>query len=209
MNSLIHFGNSSFFFAAVTFLVGFFAIALYLRQRQDVKRDSASLILQEIRYAENRLGSFNKVYGFNFHDRVMPTTSWHKNIHLFVNDLEEYEIDLISGFYTKCEYVDILIRKIADQEFFPSTLHSAQQQSMPTPSAPPAANPVATVTQSNPIPGSPAQAPSPVVSQPVVNPNAQNHLYNLTLELRAESLLTSTVGEHLRAISKQKRFFFL
>lgn len=208
MEALIHFGNSTFFFAIITFFVGFIAIGLYLRQRQDVKRDAASLILQEIRYAENKLQNFNVSFGFNFHDRIMPTSSWHKNINLFVNELDEYEMDIVSGFYTKCEYVDVLIRKIGDQEFFPSTIHTASTQLMQPQQGNPNPTPAPTAT--------PAQAPEnqgsitqpPLVSQPLVNPKAQAYLHNLTLELRAGKLLTSTVGEHLRKISSSRRFLF-
>ena len=208
MRALIHFANSSFYFATITFFVGFIAIALYLRQRQDFKRDAASLILQEIRYAENRLRSFNVSFGFHFHDRVMPTSSWHKNINLFVNDLEEYEIDLISGFYTRCEYVDILIRKIADQEFFPSTIHSASQPlaQFPTAASSPTPQPTLNPTPSNFSQITPSQPQAPLVSQTIVNPKAQAHLHDLTLELRTGNLLTSAVGEHLRKISTTRRY---
>ena len=139
----------------------------------------------------------------------MPTVSWHKNIHLFVNDLDEYEMDLISGFYTKCEYVDILIRKIADQEFFPSTIHSAQMNVAPLSLGSQPGN-----SSSNPItaqvtppsnPSAPVQAP--LVSQQLVNQKASAHLHELALELRSGNLLTSTIGEHLRKIANTRKFF--
>lgn len=44
----------------------------------------------------------------------MPTNSWNNNIHLFVKELKETEIDLISKFYSNATYLDNLINKISD-----------------------------------------------------------------------------------------------
>ena len=205
MIPIIHFFNSSFFFALITLLVGFIAIAIYLRQREEEKRDSASLILQEIRFAENKLRNFNVTFGFNFHDHILPTASWHKSIHFFVNQLEENEIDLISSFYTKCEYVDILIRKIADQHFFPATLHVPPGQIAPGVAVPQNLS-VAPAVQANSVPQGLPSGPQSIVSQPVVSQLAQAHLHELTLELRSGYILNSSVGEHLREISTRKKW---
>jgi len=98
----------------VTFLVGFFAIYLYLKQKKDHKRDAARLILQEIRYAEKQIRKYKEFGQYILSDRLLPTNSWNQNIHLFVKDLKETDIDLINNFYAKSTYIDIMIRKISD-----------------------------------------------------------------------------------------------
>lgn len=111
------FVNSGFFSAIVTFLVGGTAIFLYLKQRLDHKSDSAQLIIQEIRYAEHLIrDAALRDYDYNLADKILPTNSWHKNIHLFVNDLKESELDIISRFYSNAAYLDVLIEKISDEK---------------------------------------------------------------------------------------------
>jgi hypothetical protein len=111
------FFNSNFFLAIVTLLVGGTAIALYLKQKSDHKRDSAQLIIQEIRYAEHQIKDARvNEYNYQLADKLLPTNSWHKNIHLFVNDLKESEIDIISRFYTNAAYLDVVIEKISDHQ---------------------------------------------------------------------------------------------
>lgn len=97
----------------VTFIVGVFAIVLYLKQKQDKKRDSASLILQEIRYAEQKVRHYRTYGTYNFTEKLLPTNSWNRNINLFVNDLKETELDLISKFFSNAEYLDNVIETIA------------------------------------------------------------------------------------------------
>ncbi|MFH1170631.1 MAG: hypothetical protein V1704_03680 [Candidatus Vogelbacteria bacterium] len=101
----------------VTILVGLVAIVLYFHQKNDNKGAAASLILQEIRYAEHHI-KFAKKNDYNFYlaDKLLPTSSWHKNIHLFVNDLKETELDLLSNFYAHAAYLDIVIEKISNKK---------------------------------------------------------------------------------------------
>lgn len=109
------FFNSPFFVAIVTLFVGLFAIYLYLKQRMDRKREAASLILQEIRYAETRMKEARAYdHKYPFFDRLLPTSSWHNNIHLFIKDFEQNEIDTISHFYASVSYLDNVITKISD-----------------------------------------------------------------------------------------------
>jgi hypothetical protein len=97
----------------ITFGVGFIAIYVYLKQKRDHKRDAALLILQEIRYAEQSVRNYKTNQTYSFTEKILPTSNWHKNIHLFVNDLKEIEIDLISKFYSKAAYLDGVISKLA------------------------------------------------------------------------------------------------
>lgn len=106
-------GNQGF----VTLLVGGSAIYLYLKQKADQKRDAASLILQEIRYAEQQIRiARDRESNFPLADKLLPTNSWHNNINLFIKDLKETEIDLISRFYSHANYLDIVIGIISSQK---------------------------------------------------------------------------------------------
>ncbi len=131
------FFNSQFFIALVTLIVGSFAIFLYLKQKEDYKRQAASLILQEIRYAEQLIrasnqGNLGYIYGLAA--KLLPTNSWNDNIHLFLNDLEETEIDLISRFYSKTAYLDVLISKVSDFKNQPTSQQSQITITPPNPS---------------------------------------------------------------------------
>lgn len=115
---LIKFFDSNFFVAIITLLVGGLAIFLYWKQRNDNKRDKARLILQEIRYAEDQIRKSKTIGDGNFQlaIKLLPTNSWHQNIHLFVNDLKESQLDLISSFYSQAAYLDEVIHTISDEK---------------------------------------------------------------------------------------------
>ena len=103
----------------ITFLVGFLAIFLYVKQKKDYKRKAAHLILQEIRYAEKQIRKYKEFKRYRLSDKLLPTNSWNKNINLFVKNLKETDIDLINCFYAKSAYIDIMIRKISDYKTQP------------------------------------------------------------------------------------------
>lgn len=102
--------------AIVTFIVGFFAIFLYLKQKSDDKRAAAQLILQEVRYAEQQIrNARDKQNQYSLAVKLLPTNSWSKSIHLFVKRLEAPEIDIISQFYSQASFIDMMIEKITDK----------------------------------------------------------------------------------------------
>ena len=112
---------------AVTFVVGFLAIYIYVKQKKDRKRDAAKLILQEIRYAEQQIRNFRIAQSYSLASKLLPTNSWNNNIHLFVKDLEETEIDMISAFYSKATYIDSLIMERSKQKInLRLALHSVE-----------------------------------------------------------------------------------
>lgn len=115
---VVKFLDSGFFIALVTFGVGLFAIYLYKKQQKDNKRDAARLVVQEIRYAEEQIRNARMLGENNFSlaNKLLPTNSWHKNIHLFINDLLESQIDLISRFYSQSMYLDSVIGVISDEK---------------------------------------------------------------------------------------------
>lgn len=103
--------------AIVTFVVGSFAIFLYLKQKSDDKRAAAQLILQEVRYAEQQIrNARDKQNQYSLAVKLLPTNSWSKSIHLFVKRLEAPEIDIISQFYSQASFIDMMIVKITDKK---------------------------------------------------------------------------------------------
>lgn len=97
----------------VTFLVGILVVYLYIKQKEDAKRDAAKIILQEIRRAEDIISDYKQSGGYQFAKKIIATNSWSKNIHLFVGDLDNDELDKISDLYSTGEYLDNLIKEIS------------------------------------------------------------------------------------------------
>ncbi len=127
IGKIIKFFNSNFFVA----LVGGSAIYLYIKQRKDSKRDIARLILQEIRYAEHQI-RIARDQGYNYYlaNKLLPTNNWDNNIHLFVKDLKETQIDLITRFYANAAYLDHIISIISRQKS-QLMVPVGQQQTLP------------------------------------------------------------------------------
>jgi len=113
----------------VTLAVGFFAIILYIKQVRDSKRNAAKLILQEIRYAEQqvRIARTQSSGNYSLSLKLLPTNSWHKNIHLFIKDIKETQLDIISKFYSQSAYLDVVIKIISDYK-----CHLIEQQIIPS-----------------------------------------------------------------------------
>lgn len=96
----------------ITCILAGSAIYIYIKQRIDQKKDAAKLILQEIRYAGQQIETLKKFNAYSSLIKILPTNSWHKNIHLFVGKLKEHEIDLISQFYSGADYLDSFIKNV-------------------------------------------------------------------------------------------------
>ena len=111
------FANSSFFFASVTFIVGSLAFYIYTQQKADNKRDSARLIIQEIRRAEDIINNYKTMGSYQFSKKIIATNSWTKNIHFFVGDLDNDELDKISDLYSTGEYLDSLVKDVSKITF--------------------------------------------------------------------------------------------
>lgn len=174
--------NTQFFTAIVTLLVGSFVIYLYTKQRSDHKRDAAALILQEIRYSEQLVRNSDHTR-YSFGERLLPTNSWNESIHLFLNDLEENEIDSISRYYSNVAYMDILIKKISD----------GKSEEVRT------KNPII-INQIQ----SPVQIPNParqVVVEPVINDMLKE------ISLKVVPIYNTPIGTKLKNISKNKSLF--
>ena len=89
------------------------AYKIYRNQKADEKRDAAKIIIQEIRRAEDIISDYKRTGGYQFDKKIIATNSWTKNIHLFVGDLNNDELDKISDLYSTGEYLDNLIKEIS------------------------------------------------------------------------------------------------
>ncbi|KKU68704.1 MAG: hypothetical protein UX89_C0002G0029 [Parcubacteria group bacterium GW2011_GWA2_47_16] len=96
-SSLLYIDNHQWW---VTIVVGLVAVFLYFKARKDNERDAAKLILQEIRYADQKVRNYRTYNSYNFTEKILPTNSWNKNINLFIRKLTESELDLISKFFS-------------------------------------------------------------------------------------------------------------
>src|SRR3989344_2839853 len=100
-----------------TILAAFVAFLVYRKQKADTKRDAAKIILQEIRRAEDIISDYKQNAGYQFAKKIVATNSWSNNLHLFVGDLDNDELDRISNLYSTGEYLDTLIKEISDYTF--------------------------------------------------------------------------------------------
>lgn len=94
------------------------AFLIYFLRRRDNKRDSANIIVLEIKNAERNLAEARKTYeeakakngaeaiAFPEKLRLMSTESWTKYKYLFVRDFTPEQWDELSQFYENCKNFD-------------------------------------------------------------------------------------------------------
>jgi len=181
-----------------TLVVGLSAIYLYLKQKADSKRDIAKLILQEIRYAEQQIRNSGRgTRDYSLSSRLLPTNSWDDNIHLFIKDMKETEIDMISEFYSQSAYIDYLIEERSkqklNQKFLLRPIAVGQQTTLPT-------------VEDNP------QQPQPTpqqIAQIIQEPNFNEQItMNLLTDFstKIEFLYNTPAAEKLRQLSERKSY---
>ncbi len=163
--------------SGIAFLTAMIALLVYLHQRASAKRDAALLILQEIRFAEAQIKRYNPAIGFQFYEKLLPTDNWNKNIHLFINDFEESQIDAISNFYAKTHYLDDVIRKFSQLVLDGKAIH----------------------INNFPAQGSPGPQPQKLA--------AQDLLDSVSFGLKLDLIHNSAVGQRLREISKRRHWY--
>lgn len=111
---LVEFVNSTFFIGLITILVGSIAWLLYLEQKKDKKRDAASIILMEIRYAERTLDEYRRYQpDYDGGTMLLPTSNWEEYNYLFVKDLDRDELDSINNFYNQCRRIDRAVSQMS------------------------------------------------------------------------------------------------
>jgi hypothetical protein len=109
--------NSNVFTGIATILTALVAILLYYWEQRKKKRDAAKIIVQEIRRAEDLINEYKEHGAYKFTKKIIATNSWAKNIHYFVGDLAQDELDKISNLYSTGEYLDSIIAKVSDTNF--------------------------------------------------------------------------------------------
>lgn len=113
----INFFKSNFFVGFATLLTAIVAITLYYWEQRKKRRDAAKIIIQEIRRAEDIINEYKEHKAYKFTKKIIAVNSWAKNIHYFVRDLAQDELDKISSLYSTGEYLDSIIAKISDHKF--------------------------------------------------------------------------------------------
>ena len=113
---MTNFIDSNILMAIITLFVGGITLFIYYKEKNGKKRDVAKLILQEVRYAENKIKEYRTHKNYKLHYRLLPTNNWNSNIHLFIKDFEQSQVDLISSFYSQAGYIDNVIQKISDDK---------------------------------------------------------------------------------------------
>lgn len=97
--------NTNFFIALVTLLVGTFAIIIYIKSKQDYKRDIVMAVLVEIRNAEELVEKL--IAGERPINLVLiPVRNWNRYNYLLVKDFDEDELNLINDFFARCSVID-------------------------------------------------------------------------------------------------------
>jgi len=167
----------------ITILVGLVAVILYYKARADSKSDAAKLILQEIRYADQKVRNYRTYNSYNFTEKILPTNSWNKNINFFIRALEESELDLISKFFSSATYLDEVIKAIADAQ-------NRQFTQIDTP--------LADVSGNIPI----------AMGTGDLSENAWAKKLIKTISGDIESIYNTPAADKLRKISEKKKFIF-
>lgn len=114
--------------ALSTLFAGLIAVILFYWERYKKKTDAARIVLQEIRRAEDIINSYKENEKYHFTKKIIATNSWAKNIHFFVSNLDQDELDKISTLYSTGEYLDLIINKISNKKFNDSIKQSEQGQ---------------------------------------------------------------------------------
>lgn len=178
----------------ITLFVGGVAIYLYLKQKRDYKRDAAKLILQEIRYAEQQI-RIAKDHGYIYYlaSKILPTNSWNQNIHLFIKDLKETDMDLISRFYGAANYLDKLIGIISDRKS--TRVERTIERRVPTPA------PILIPEQSTHLPVS---QNLPGIEQVIIKESLLAEKILKDVSSKVEFIYNTPAVDKLRQISEKK-----
>lgn len=111
---MVEFFYSNLFESIIVLFVGTFAIGLYIWQKRDFKNGIASIILVEIRNAEQSILTVRNRgldNALNSNDKLLlPNNSWTKYNYLFINDFDVDEWYSINNFINNCLSYDDLLK---------------------------------------------------------------------------------------------------
>lgn len=114
-NEIVSLLNTPLFTTIVTLAAGVVAYLVYIKQKQDKKRDIANAILSEIRSAEIAIDKVRDYVRDNekvdINIKIVEYNSWTKYRYIFSNDLDGDQWREISNFYSNAELLDEVIRQ--------------------------------------------------------------------------------------------------
>ena len=105
--------NSNFFVAITTVIVVFIGFGI---QKQEEKKSAATIILTEIRSAEDTLMAIKSGCTSTNISRmsILPVNSWSKFNYLFAADLDRDELKSLNEFYKQCSLAESAIKRFND-----------------------------------------------------------------------------------------------
>lgn len=99
--------------SVVTLIVGFVAFFIYKKQKRDLKKDAANILIIEIEGAERQLQTLKEAGTPKTLKEgmfLMPSSSWSKYRHLFARDFTNREWDILTNFYNRCHGFDDAVK---------------------------------------------------------------------------------------------------
>ena len=192
-----------------TLLAGFIAIVLFYWEQSKKKRDAAKIITQEIRRAEKIISEYKEFGKYKFTRKIVGTNSWQQNIHHFVSELDQDELDKISTLYTTGEYLDLIVARVSDYQF-DSRIKNFETQAN---QAIQLAQPIPLPLTFNSVPNTPVSEEGAPVSQNQGTPVGFEMPMAISLEApwkilldeitnKYEPIYHSGIGDKLRKIAK-------
>jgi hypothetical protein len=92
----------------VTLIAGFVAMFIYVVRKQHERRDAATLVVMDIRRAEQVLALIDENTSGDFRklSRILFENNWAKHKHLFVSRLSMDDFALLNIFFDGCAQID-------------------------------------------------------------------------------------------------------
>lgn len=103
---LYRFLDSNLFQTIILLLTGLIGIYVYFLGKRVEKKNAAQIILMELRNAEKTIQNIKAANVIAATESIMATNSWSKYNHLFVDVLDQDELDLINRFYSQAEFAE-------------------------------------------------------------------------------------------------------
>jgi hypothetical protein len=104
--NLVKFLDSNGFQTLIILLTGLVAFVIYFLNKRVEKKDAARIIINEIRLAENTIKQIKNSKTITELSIILPNNTWDSKKHLFLNKLDQDELNLINDFYYKCTYAE-------------------------------------------------------------------------------------------------------
>jgi len=106
--------DGNLFQTIVLFITGLIGIYVYFLGKRVEKKNAAQIILMELRNAEKTIQNIKAASVITATETIMATNSWSKYNHLFVDVLDQDELDLINRFYSQAEFAEEQRKRIVN-----------------------------------------------------------------------------------------------